>query len=158
MKLALKAQQLTVSYGATNALWNADACVPAQSMTGIIGPNGAGKSTLLKALLGTVPLLSGRVELAEELNGSPTSIAYVPQRNTVDWDFPTTVFDLVMMGTLAGSNGSSGPGAKNAKTLWKHSSWSRWRTLPTAKSENSPAVSNNAPSSRGRSSKRRTST
>lgn len=112
MKLALQARHLTVSYGATNALWNVDACVPELSMTGIIGPNGAGKSTLLKAMLGTVPLMSGQVELSDELAGNATSIAYVPQRNTVDWDFPTTVFDLVMMGTYGRLKWFQRPGSK----------------------------------------------
>ena len=69
-------------------------------MTGIIGPNGAGKSTLLKAILGTVPTLSGRVELgAGDSSHGSSEIGYVPQRTGVDWDFPTSVLDLVMMGT-----------------------------------------------------------
>lgn len=99
MQLALESQQLTVAYGANTALWNVNVGIPEVAMTGIIGPNGAGKSTLLKAFLGIVPTLSGNIRLSDSAATSSTSIAYVPQRNTVDWDFPTTVFDLVMMGT-----------------------------------------------------------
>ena len=68
-------------------------------MTAIIGPNGAGKSTLLKACLGIVPRLSGEVELfGQPLEKARHRIAYVPQRASVDWDFPATVLDLVKMG------------------------------------------------------------
>ncbi|MCT8997653.1 metal ABC transporter ATP-binding protein [Chelativorans intermedius] len=90
---------LTVSYGEKPAVFSVDATVPARSMTAIIGPNGAGKSTLLKAALGIVPRLSGRVlafgvPLAQVMH----RIAYVPQRASVDWDFPTRVIDVVLMG------------------------------------------------------------
>ncbi|WP_159593212.1 metal ABC transporter ATP-binding protein [Chelativorans xinjiangense] len=95
----LAMQELTVSYGEKPAVFSIDATVPAESMTAIIGPNGAGKSTLLKAALGIVPRLSGRVMVF----GAPLAhvmhrIAYVPQRASVDWDFPTRVIDVVLMG------------------------------------------------------------
>ena len=96
MSFAIRTQQLTVSYGGEPALWNVDLEIPELSMTGILGPNGAGKSTLLKAILGVIPRLSGSVDVA---GTQITPVAYVPQRTTVDWDFPTTVLDLVMMGT-----------------------------------------------------------
>lgn len=96
---AIETRHLTVSYGGNTALWNVDVRIPELSMTGIVGPNGAGKSTLLKALLGIVPTVSGSVCLPNPAHAEASAIAYVPQRNTVDWDFPTTVFDLVMMGT-----------------------------------------------------------
>ena len=100
MDFAIQTRQLTVAYGAEPALWNVDVDIPLLGMTGIIGPNGAGKSTLLKAILGTVPTLSGRVELgAGDSSHGSSDIGYVPQRTGVDWDFPTTVLDLVMMGT-----------------------------------------------------------
>lgn len=99
MEIAIETQQLTVAYGAQPALWNVDVRIPLLGMTGIIGPNGAGKSTLLKAILGTVPRLSGHVKLHRDADADAATIGYVPQRNAVDWDFPTSVFDLVMMGT-----------------------------------------------------------
>ena len=90
---------LTVSYGEKPAVFSVDASFAAGAMTAIIGPNGAGKSTLLKAALGIVKPLSGRVSCY----GAPISkqrhrIAYVPQRASVDWDFPTRVIDVVLMG------------------------------------------------------------
>ena len=100
MDFAIQTRQLTVAYGAEPALWSVDVDIPLLGMTGIIGPNGAGKSTLLKAILGTVPTLSGRVELgAGGSSHGSRDIGYVPQRTGVDWDFPTSVLDLVMMGT-----------------------------------------------------------
>lgn len=100
MDFAIQTRQLTVAYGAEPALWSVDVDIPLLGMTGIIGPNGAGKSTLLKAILGTVPTLSGRVELgAGGSSHGSSDIGYVPQRTGVDWDFPTSVLDLVMMGT-----------------------------------------------------------
>ncbi len=99
MEVAIETRQLTVAYGAQPALWNVDVRIPLLKMTGIVGPNGAGKSTLLKAILGTVPRLSGEVVLHRDAGRNGTAVGYVPQRNAVDWDFPITVFDLVTMGT-----------------------------------------------------------
>lgn len=92
-------QGLTVSYGEKPAIFSVDFNIPAEKMVAIIGPNGAGKSTLIKASLGIVPRLSGKVSVF----GSPfekarNRIAYVPQRASVDWDFPARVVDVVMMG------------------------------------------------------------
>jgi len=68
-------------------------------MTAIIGPNGAGKSTLLKAALGVIPRLSGEIAVfGQPIEKARDRIAYVPQRASVDWDFPTTVIDVVLMG------------------------------------------------------------
>jgi len=95
----LAVRELTVSYGEKPAIFSIDATVPAESMTAIIGPNGAGKSTLLKAALGIVPRLSGRVLVfGQPLSEAMHRIAYVPQRASVDWDFPTRVIDVVLMG------------------------------------------------------------
>ena len=96
---ALAVRGLTVSYGEKPAIFSIDATFPAGSMAAIVGPNGAGKSTLLKASLGVIPRLSGEVLI----HGTPVDrardrIAYVPQRASVDWDFPTTVIDIVQMG------------------------------------------------------------
>ena len=90
---------LTVSYGGKPAVFSVDLTVEAHSMTAIIGPNGAGKSTLLKAALGIVPRLSGTVTVnGRPLDHARAEIAYVPQRASVDWDFPTRVIDVVLMG------------------------------------------------------------
>lgn len=98
-KIALKVERLTVNYDKNPVLWDIHFEVPVGKLVGIIGPNGAGKSTLLKALLGMVKPLTGKVEFF----GSPykkvyKKIAYVPQRTSVDWDFPITVLDVVLMG------------------------------------------------------------
>ncbi len=90
---------LTVSYGERPAVFSVDATFPAEAMTAIIGPNGAGKSTLLKAALGVIPRLSGEVRVfGDPVELARDRIAYVPQRASVDWDFPTTVMDVVLMG------------------------------------------------------------
>ncbi len=96
---ALNIRQLTVNYDATPALWDVSLEVPSGKLVEIIGPNGAGKSTLIKAILGSVKTLSGKIEvLGRTYKEAQSSIAYVPQRESVDWDFPITVRNLVMMG------------------------------------------------------------
>ena len=95
----LAVRGLTVSYGEKPAVFSVDATFPAEAMTAIVGPNGAGKSTLLKASLGVIPRLSGQVTVfGRSLRDARERVAYVPQRASVDWDFPTTVSDVVMMG------------------------------------------------------------
>ena len=90
---------LTVSYGETPAVFSVDATFAAGAMTAIVGPNGAGKSTLLKAALGVVPRLSGEVHVfGRPMEAARERIAYVPQRASVDWDFPATAMDVVLMG------------------------------------------------------------
>jgi len=90
---------LTVSYGEKPAVFSVDATFPAKGMSAIVGPNGAGKSTLLKAVLGIVPRLSGEATVfGEPLAKAHARIAYVPQRASVDWDFPTIALDVVLMG------------------------------------------------------------
>ena len=91
---------VTVAYGRRPVLWNVDLAIPGASLFGIIGPNGAGKSTLLKAALGLVPLAGGEVRiLGAELDEVRPRVGYVPQRESVDWDFPVNVTDVVLMGT-----------------------------------------------------------
>ncbi|HIE53678.1 MAG TPA: ATP-binding cassette domain-containing protein, partial [Chromatiaceae bacterium] len=90
---------MTVSYGQKPAIFSVDATMAEGSMTAIIGPNGAGKSTLLKAALGIVEPLSGTATVyGKPLARQRHRIAYVPQRASVDWDFPTRVIDVVLMG------------------------------------------------------------
>ena len=95
----LAVRGLTVSYGEKPAVFSVDATFEAGAMSAIVGPNGAGKSTLLKAALGIVPRLSGEVSVfGQPLARVRSRIAYVPQRASVDWDFPATVMDVVLMG------------------------------------------------------------
>jgi manganese/zinc/iron transport system ATP- binding protein len=95
----LEVHDLTVSYHKRPVLWGVDVEVPVGQLVGIIGPNGAGKSTLIKAAMGMLPLDSGWVKIF----GGPVEknlkrVGYVPQRESVDWDFPVSVMDVVMMG------------------------------------------------------------
>lgn len=90
---------MTVSYGEKPAVFSVDATFLPGAMTAIIGPNGAGKSTLLKAALGIVRPLSGKVTCwGRPIDTQRARIAYVPQRASIDWDFPTRVLDVVLMG------------------------------------------------------------
>lgn len=90
---------LTVSYGDKPALFSIDFACPRGAMVAIVGPNGAGKSTLLQASLGIVPRISGEISIfGAALAEMRQRLAYVPQRTSVDWDFPASVLDVVMMG------------------------------------------------------------
>jgi manganese/zinc/iron transport system ATP- binding protein len=100
---ALQVHQLTVNYDKTPVLWDISLEVPRGKIVGIVGPNGAGKSTFIKTALGLVQPISGKVEFfGQPLSEVRRLIAYVPQRESVDWDFPITVRDLVMMGRYGG--------------------------------------------------------
>lgn len=95
----LDIHHLTVNYDKTPVLWDISLSIPPGVLVGIVGPNGAGKSTLIKAALGLVKPISGRVDFfGEPLRRVRQRVAYVPQRESVDWDFPVTVRDLVVMG------------------------------------------------------------
>lgn len=99
---ALEVHDLTVSYDKKPVLWGIDLSVPKGAIAGIIGPNGAGKSTLIKAIMGIIPISSGYVKLFDqELSELRTRVSYVPQRESVDWDFPASVLDVVLMGRYA---------------------------------------------------------
>jgi manganese/zinc/iron transport system ATP- binding protein len=96
---ALQVHQLTVNYDKTPVLWDVSLKVPKGKIVGIIGPNGAGKSTFIKTALGLVKPISGKVEFfGSSLHEFKRRIAYIPQRESVDWDFPITLYDLVLMG------------------------------------------------------------
>ncbi len=95
MTAVLRVQNLTVRYNGTNALEGVSFDVQAGERVAIVGPNGAGKSTLFNALLGLVHPLAGKVEA----NGA--EFGYVTQRSAVDWSFPVTVHDAVMMGRVS---------------------------------------------------------
>src|SRR5918994_1064854 len=96
---ALEVRGLTVSYRSAPALWEVDCAFPAGHLSAIVGPNGAGKSTLLKAALGLVPADAGRVLIdGTEGKDALDRVAYVPQAESVDWEFPITVREVVEMG------------------------------------------------------------
>ncbi len=95
----IEIHDLSVSYEKKPVLWDVDLTLPAGKLIGIIGPNGAGKSTLLKAIMGLLPMSSGYINILDKpLKEVRNRISYVPQRESVDWDFPTSVYDVVMMG------------------------------------------------------------
>jgi manganese/zinc/iron transport system ATP- binding protein len=96
---ALEVHDLTVAFDRKPVLWNIDLKLPEGKLVGIIGPNGAGKSTLIKAVMGLLPLSSGYVKLFDQpIDDVRKRISYVPQRESVDWDFPASVLDVVLMG------------------------------------------------------------
>lgn len=96
----LEIHDLTVSYDQNPVLWNVDLSLPGGKLVGILGPNGAGKSTLIKAIMGLIAPTSGYVKVFDKpLNEVRSRISYVPQRESVDWNFPASVLDVVMMGT-----------------------------------------------------------
>jgi manganese/zinc/iron transport system ATP- binding protein len=96
---ALEIRRMTVSYGARPVLWDVDATFPVGALSAVVGPNGAGKSTLLRAALGLVPADSGQALVdGRPVRTALDHVAYVPQRDAVDWDFPITVREVVEMG------------------------------------------------------------
>jgi manganese/zinc/iron transport system ATP- binding protein len=98
-RLAIEVNDLTVAYREQPVLWDVDVEVPSGVLMAIVGPNGAGKSTLLKSILGLVKPAAGQVLIQGRPYAEQRRLtAYVPQRGSVDWDFPTTVLDVVMMG------------------------------------------------------------
>lgn len=95
----LKVNNLTVAYQKKPVLTNISFEVPEGQLIGIIGPNGAGKSTLIKAVLGLIPKTTGEVKIYnQDYHPKNKLVGYVPQRGSVDWDFPTNALDVVLMG------------------------------------------------------------
>lgn len=99
---ALEIHSLTMAYNERPVLWDVDFSIPTGSLNGIIGPNGSGKTTLLKGAIGLVEPLSGWVKFfGQPLDDVRHRVAYVPQRQSVDWNFPFTVLDVCLMGRYA---------------------------------------------------------
>lgn len=95
----LSIHDMTVAYHRKPVLWDVDLDLPAGHLIGIIGPNGAGKSTLVKAALDLIPRASGRIHVfGKPYKEQRHLVAYVPQRESVDWDFPVSALDVVAMG------------------------------------------------------------
>jgi manganese/zinc/iron transport system ATP- binding protein len=108
---AIEVHDLTVAYRTKPVLWDIDLALPEGKLIAVVGPNGAGKSTLLKAMLGLIQPITGWVKIF----GSPyrqrrSWVGYVPQRESVDWDFPTSALDVVMMGLYGGLGWLRRPG------------------------------------------------
>ncbi len=100
MNSILDIHDVTVAYHRKPVLWDVDLILTEPRLVAVVGPNGAGKSTLIKAILGLVPLASGGVRIfGEPVARQRSRIGYVPQRESVDWDFPVNVLDVVLMGT-----------------------------------------------------------
>jgi manganese/iron transport system ATP-binding protein len=97
---ALEIQGLTVRYGGENALDGVSCAITAGEQIAVVGPNGAGKSTLFKALAGLIKPAAGSVRFFGEAAPPPGLIAYLPQRSQVDWRFPASVSDVVLMGRV----------------------------------------------------------
>ncbi len=98
----IEVEDMTVAYDIKPVLWDIDLKVPKGVLLAIVGPNGAGKSTLLKAMLELIKPISGKVLFnGQSYQQQRKNIGYVPQKESVDWDFPTTVLDVVMMGRYA---------------------------------------------------------
>jgi ABC-type Mn2+/Zn2+ transport system ATPase subunit len=96
---AIEVEHLTVSYGPVPALLDVSFMIPRGQLIGVIGPNGSGKSTLIKTLLGFIDPDFGQIRLfGQPIEKSRGQVAYVPQRGAVDWDFPVTVREVVLMG------------------------------------------------------------
>lgn len=114
---AVFVRDLTVAYDEKPVLWDIDLDVPEGTLTAIVGPNGAGKSTLLKAILGLIPTAAGTIRLfGETYTRNRRAVGYVPQRGTVDWDFPTDALDVVTMGLYGALGWLRRPGAKERAT------------------------------------------
>jgi manganese/zinc/iron transport system ATP- binding protein len=111
--MALEIDDLTVAYQSKPALWDVDLRVPEGVLMAIVGPNGAGKSTLIKAALGLLPRAAGDVRFyGKPYHQVRHKVGYVPQRGSVDWDFPTSVLDVVLMGLYGRLGWFKRPGKK----------------------------------------------
>jgi manganese/zinc/iron transport system ATP- binding protein len=109
---AIEVTDLTIAYRDKPVLWDVDMDVPVGTLMAIVGPNGAGKTTLIKSILGLIKPAAGEVRVL----GKPYAqqrhlVGYVPQRGSVDWDFPTSVLDVVMMGRYGALGWLKRPGA-----------------------------------------------
>ena len=99
MANAIEVRDLTVAYRESPVLWDIDLDVPSGGLMAIVGPNGAGKTTLIQAILSLIKPAAGQIRIfGQPYRSVASSVGYVPQRGSVDWDFPTSVMDVVLMG------------------------------------------------------------
>ncbi len=121
MEKAIEIRDLSVAYNRRPALEDITLSIPKGAMVGIVGPNGGGKSTLVKAMLGLVPRLRGEVEVL----GRPVDrrarrlVGYVPQREDVDWNFPVSAFDVVIMGRVPSMKLLRRPTHRDKELAWE---------------------------------------
>ena len=124
-KIAVQVDDLTVAYNYKPVLWDIDLEIPEGVLMAIVGPNGAGKSTLIKSILGILKPIAGSVSIyGQPYEKQRDLVAYVPQKGSVDWDFPTTALDVVMMGTYGSLGWIKRPGQKEKKRHSRH-----WKKL-----------------------------
>jgi len=113
---AISIEDLTLAYHELPVLWDIDMIVPPGILMAVIGPNGAGKTTLIKSILGLIKPVAGHILIfGKPYSENRRRVAYVPQRNSVDWDFPTSVIDVVMMGRYGVLSWIKRPGKKDRK-------------------------------------------
>jgi manganese/zinc/iron transport system ATP- binding protein len=112
----IQVEDLTVAYREEPVLWDVDLEAPEGTLMAIVGPNGAGKSTLIKAILGLIEPAAGRILVyGRPYPEQRRLVAYVPQRGTVDWDFPTNALDVVMMGRYGRLGWLKRPGSQERR-------------------------------------------
>jgi len=127
----LEIHDLTVAYHKKPVLWGIDLVVPCGKLIGIVGPNGAGKSTLIKAIMGLLAASSGWVKVfGESYQKNVTRVGYVPQRESVDWDFPVNVMDVVLMGRYGHLGWIRRPGKRDREIA--HECLEKVKMLPFA--------------------------
>jgi ABC-type Mn2+/Zn2+ transport system ATPase subunit len=121
LEKAIEIQDLTVAYNRRPAVENVTLSVPRRAMVGIVGPNGGGKSTLIKAVLGLVPREGGEVKiLGRQVDRRARRlVGYVPQREDVDWNFPASAFDVVMMGRVPSMKLLRRPTTRDREIVWE---------------------------------------
>ena len=116
----IQVEDMTVAYDIKPVLWDVDLKIPKSSLMAIVGPNGAGKSTLIKAMLDLIKPISGKVSFyGQSYKSQIKKIGYVPQSGSVDWDFPASVLDVVLMGTYGQVGWFKRPGKKEKESALK---------------------------------------
>lgn len=116
---ALDVSHLAVTYRDTHVLSDFSVTIAQGKMVGIVGPNGAGKTTFIKSVLGLLPIAAGRISiLGKQVAKVRKKIAYVAQRSSVDWDFPATVFDMVLMGCYGNLGWFRRPGKREREKTY----------------------------------------
>ena len=119
-EVIIKVEDLTIAYHDKPVLWDNDVNIVKNSITAVIGPNGAGKSTLIKGILGLQKKLSGEILImGEPFKKVQKKINYIPQASAVNWDFPTTVLDVVLMGRYVHLGWIKRPGKKDVEIAKK---------------------------------------
>ncbi|HNQ13180.1 MAG TPA: metal ABC transporter ATP-binding protein [Bacteroidia bacterium] len=102
---AIEAHNLTATYTGKPVLWDIDFKIPEGQLIGILGPNGSGKSTLMKSIMNLIEPVSGHIKIFDSsLDQVRQRVAYVPQRESIDWDFPASVYEVVLMGRYKREN------------------------------------------------------